>query len=97
MATTKRVRLGSNHHASLAKHTISDVKGSRNFPSFDELEIAAYPGQNGCYLFRMCADGQGTDTWHETIEDALAQAEWEFGVKAEEWTSPPSAAQLYGL
>ena len=30
----------------------------------------------------------GGDTWHKTLEDAIAQAEFEFGVKASEWKSP---------
>jgi hypothetical protein len=90
MATIKRVRLGPQHHASLTKHAISDGKDIRPFPPFVELEIAAYPGEKSCYLFHICADGQGTDTWHETIDDAVHQAEWEFGVKAEEWITPDS-------
>lgn len=34
----------------------------------------------------FCADGSGTDTWHETLEDAFHQAEWEFGVERSQWT-----------
>ena len=30
-------------------------------------------------------DGTGTDTWHQNLEDALHQAEWEFGVGDHEW------------
>jgi hypothetical protein len=30
--------------------------------------------------------GLGTDTHHETLEDALHQAEWEFNVLPAEWT-----------
>jgi hypothetical protein len=26
------------------------------------------------------------DTWHQTMEEAAAQADWEFGVEPEEWT-----------
>ncbi len=26
-----------------------------------------------------------SDTWHETLEDAMDQADFEFGVKPEEW------------
>ena len=32
----------------------------------------------------------GGDTWHSTLEEAMAQAENEFGVKASEWKSPAS-------
>lgn len=88
LATIKRVRLSSHHHPSLTKHTISDGRGERAFPPFIELVIAAYPGETSCYLFHVCADGQVADTWHESIEEAVDQAEWEFGVKPEEWIAP---------
>lgn len=85
LSTIKRVRLGAHHHVGLTKHTISDAKGKRDFPPFVELAIASYPGETSCYLFHVCADGQVADTWHQNIEEALNQAEWEFGVKPEEW------------
>ena len=28
------------------------------------------------------------DTWHKTLDDAVAQAEFQFGVKPSEWKSP---------
>jgi hypothetical protein len=28
------------------------------------------------------------DTWHQTIDDAIAQAEFQFGVKRSEWKPP---------
>jgi hypothetical protein len=34
----------------------------------------------------ICEKGQAADTWHENLEDAMHQAELEFGVQAEEWT-----------
>jgi hypothetical protein len=94
LMVTKRVRLDSHHHASLTNHTLSDAQGVRNFPPFVELVIAAYPGETSCYLFHICAHGQMADTWHEVIEDALHQAEWEFGVKPEEWVEPSSPEEL---
>ena len=30
------------------------------------------------------------DTWHPTLEEAMAQAEHQFGVKPSEWKSPAS-------
>jgi hypothetical protein len=88
MVVLKRVRLGAQHHASLTKHTISDSNGKRGFPPFVELVIAADPGEASCYLFHVCADGQVADTWHQSVAEALDQAEWEFGVQPGEWTSP---------
>jgi hypothetical protein len=30
----------------------------------------------------------GGDTWHQTLDDAIAQAELQFGVQRSEWKSP---------
>jgi len=84
----RRVHLAPHHHPSRTKHTIFDGKTTREFPPFVELIIAASPGDDACYLFHLCADGEVADTWHETLEDALHQAEWEFSVKEEERTVP---------
>lgn len=86
MVSIQRVRLSSHHHASRTKHTKHDATGAAPFPRFIALEIATYPGEQGFYLFHICADGQGTDTWHESLDAAIDQAGWEFGVKREEWT-----------
>ena len=88
MLVLKRVRLGAHHCASRTRHTISDTSGKRAFPPFIELVIAADPGETGCYLFHVCADGQVADTWHQSIDEALGQAEWEFGVQPKDWIVP---------
>ena len=94
MLVLKRVQLGTHHHASRTRHTISGSEGARDFPPFVELVVAVYPGETSCYLFRICSDGQVADTWHQAIEEALDQAEWEFGVKTEEWIQPDQAETL---
>lgn len=51
-----------------------------------ELRIARYPGEPNVYLLYL--DGEGrevTDTYHESVAAAQAQAEWEFGITAAEW------------
>jgi len=30
----------------------------------------------------------GGDTWHQTLDDAMSQAEFSFGVEPSEWQSP---------
>ncbi len=86
MRAIARAKLGPHHLSpGRTKHTLSDSRGVRPFPPFVELVIAHYPGQAGFYLMHHAADGTGTDTWHERIEDAMDQAEWEFEVKPEEW------------
>jgi len=39
-------------------------------------------------LFHVSADGQVADTWHQSIDEALGQAEWELGVQPGEWIVP---------
>jgi hypothetical protein len=86
MIAVKRVLLGPQHLSpGRTVHRLSNSKGARPFPPFKSLEIAHYPNSEGYYLFHLCGDGLGTDTWHESLEDALHQAEWEFEVKPNEW------------
>jgi hypothetical protein len=57
----------------------------KEFPPFTSLVVCQSPGDAGYFLMHICENGQVADTWHENLEDALHQAEWEFGVQAEEW------------
>lgn len=51
------------------------------------LRIVQYDGDPGYYLFYCDETGcEMTDTYHDSVEQAMAQANWEFNVKAEEWT-----------
>ena len=68
------------------RHFISDGKGQREFPAFESLVVTTYPSDSGCYLMHVCASGETADTWHENLEDALYQAEYEFEVRPDEWT-----------
>lgn len=48
------------------------------------VEIA--PADGAFYLFYMNARGEClTDTWHQTIEQAKAQALHEFGITEDDW------------
>jgi hypothetical protein len=41
----------------------------------------------GFYLFSLNDADEGlTDTWHEELDDAFAQAEYEFGLSRDDWT-----------
>jgi len=61
-----------------------------DFPPFVRLEIAQYPSDNGFYLLHICASGEVADTCHESMEEAMHQAEFEFGVQESEWESAAS-------
>lgn len=87
LVTLKRVSLGPHHlRPGRTKHTIRDRGEIREFAPFVALEIVAYPNERSCYLFHISEAGEIADTWHESIEDALYQAEYEFGVQQSEWT-----------
>ena len=61
--------------------------GSMEFPMPHELQIVQYQGDKGFYLFYCGKNGnEFTDTYHETLEDALTQAEWEFNVRPDAWS-----------
>jgi hypothetical protein len=50
------------------------------------VEIAQFDGDTAYYLiYKDEFDQELTDTYHETLESALKQAEWEFNLRAEEW------------
>ncbi len=89
MIAIRKVALSDHHQTSgRTKHTLIDSKGARPFPPITSLVVAQsqLPGDSGYYLMHFCADGSGTDTWHETLEDAFHQAEWEVGVERSQWT-----------
>ena len=55
------------------------VAGGEPFGPAAGLAICQYPGENGYYLFYCTTDWEVvTDTWHESIEDAKDQAEFEY-------------------
>jgi hypothetical protein len=81
-----RVELGPHHlRPGRTKHRLKDSTGLHEFPPFKALEICTTPPPAGFYLLYEPETGPGTDTWHETLEDAFDQAEWEFGVRQDEW------------
>jgi len=86
MSILKRVQLTERHlNPGRTRHTLIDGNGSRAFSAFTSLEIVQFEDNPGFYLMHLCADGTGTDTWHETVDDALHQAEWELDVRRDEW------------
>lgn len=73
----------SKHHLRLGRTKHSS--NGKEFPPFNSLVICQSPDGAGYFLMHICENGQAADTWHENLEDAMHQAEWEFGVQAEEW------------
>ena len=60
------------------------ARDGRNLNSPTALEIVSET--SGSFLYYLDSAGQPqTDTWHASLDDALAQAESEFGVTFDEW------------
>lgn len=52
------------------------------------LEIVRYENQPGVFLNYLDQAGDAqTDTWHQSLEDAIHQARTELGVEKNEWAA----------
>jgi hypothetical protein len=88
MSAIKKVTLKGHHlRPGRTKHSFSDGKNVKDFPPFTSLVITQDDEDSGHYLMHLCDNHFGTDTHHETLEEALHQAEWEFGVLPDEWSA----------
>jgi hypothetical protein len=68
------------------RHTVGGV----GFGPAATLAIARHAGEDGTYLLYLDHDGHVfTDTWHESIEDALHQAAFEY--EGLTWTDVPGS------
>lgn len=63
-------------------HTAAGIVRS----SFSALAIGRYEGEEGFYLF-YCDETwcTVTDTWHQTLDDAMRQAEFEYAGVSATW------------
>lgn len=84
-AVLARVVLGS-HHESTGK--VPHVAYGRPVGLPHSLSVFdAGEGSGAVLLIRFDADGKElTDTWHASIAEAFEQAEFEYRVRADEWT-----------
>ena len=89
----RRMKLGPAHPPTgETRHYYGTVE----LPPPVELRIAQHVGDDGFYLFYCDETGrEQADTYHNSLEAAMQQAEFEFGVKPDEWevvdpTPPPN-------
>lgn len=82
MIAIRKVALDERH---LRPGRTKHASNGKEFSPFTKLAICQYPGEVGIYLMHVCENGQVADTWHENPEDAIYQAQWEFGVQPDEW------------
>jgi hypothetical protein len=82
MTTLKYVALHGRSPTGLVRYTFAGV----DVGTAATLRIVQYDGAPGFYLIHLDEEGREiADTYHDTIEDALEQAELEFAVKPQEW------------
>ena len=61
-------------------------RGGVQLPAPHELCIARFAGDAGVYLLYLDEAGEEmTDTYHDSVARAAAQAEFEFGIRPEDW------------
>ena len=63
----------------------------RDLPPAGMLRIVRLENDAGVYLLHCDSDGNElTDTLHDSVEAALSQAAWEYGVRPDEWAEADS-------
>lgn len=79
----RRMQLTPAHSATGKTRHFS---GGERLPTPSELRIVRYSDDPGYYLFYCDSTGKElTDTYHDSLAGAFAQAEWEYSVKENEW------------
>ncbi len=65
-----------NKHLQKTKHHVS----GKLLESAKAMVIAQYEGEDNFYVFGIYGDEwvTGTDTWHQDLEDAINQFDWEY-------------------
>lgn len=78
-------RLIFNSPRSQRRHCFPARRRAERYPEFVALEIAKYDDGSGYYLFHITTEDENSDTYHSSMQEAMQQAEVEFGVTEEEW------------
>jgi hypothetical protein len=80
-----------------AQHTAGELAKGERVPA-ESLQATAWleisEEDDGFFLLHFNVGGECfADTWHQTLDDAKRQAEFEFGIAAGEWTPVAAAGQ----
>lgn len=79
----RQVRLGQGHQPT---HKTRHYQGDKMVPAPHTLKIVQYPHDSGYYLLHFDEhDQELTDTFHNSIADAMEQATWEFHIQPSDW------------
>lgn len=87
----RRIRLSKTRHKPTGR--THHYHGDFELPVPNELRIVQYDSDPGFYLLYLDEVGNElTDTYHESLAEALRQAKWEFEVGLHEWEVVDSGA-----
>jgi hypothetical protein len=68
------------------KHTVASPEGP--VPCAVPSYVVIDEQEGAFYLLRYSGEGECVaDTWHVTVDEAKAQAEFEYGIKERDWTA----------
>ena len=81
-----KIYLKDSKKSFMATGNTTHYDGNEILPQPFALSIVQYDDGGGFYLFYLDeSEKEQTDTYHESIEGAFKQAEFEFGAKKEDW------------
>lgn len=52
-----------------------------------DMDLLIEGDEHGALLYWRGSDGSRSDTWRESVQGAIEQAEFQWGVKPAEWTT----------
>ncbi|MBR7003341.1 MAG: hypothetical protein IKI11_11875 [Neisseriaceae bacterium] len=82
-----KIQLKSNKKEFKATGNTRHYANDGLLPEPIALSIVQYDGDSGFYLFYLDETGnEQTDTYHDNLDNAFKQAEFEFGIKKSDWT-----------
>ena len=81
-ATVRQATGATRHTYARMEHGVV-VRGEYPTPAFVEIHTA---DDGSCFLLHFDANGRcQSDSWHETLEDAKDQADFEFRIVSDDW------------
>ena len=83
LEATVKIATGNTKHY-LAQQFPIEKTGLSEFPPAERVEIVE--DDDGYFLFRYSATNEfAGDSWFESIEECMRQAEFEYGIAASDW------------
>ncbi len=78
------------HYLGFPKAVKEDGEDSTLLPSAEVVLIVSRPQDHGAFVYRLTREGEEVgETWHEKLEDAYHQVEYEYGGRLGRWESIP--------